>query len=109
MAQLQYEANHRAAGRTAGAGRDASLPSEADEVPDDEEVTGEAHTADDVQLVVESGLRLWRRRVAVALEQSFITQGTEVRFRLLCIGWHENGEMARVEVEVDRDAVGDLL
>ena len=69
----------RPARRAAGAGRDAVLDGEADEVPDDEEVAGEAHPADDAEFVFEpvrgaasDGL------VAVALVQARLAQLAQV-------------------------------
>ena len=56
------------AGRGAAAGADADpvLLGEVDEVPDDEEVVGEAHLADRLQLEAEPLVEL-RRRLAEAL------------------------------------------
>ena len=55
VAQVQRVADQRADARAAGRGRDALRPGEADEVPDDQEVVGEAELVDDVQLAVEPG------------------------------------------------------
>ena len=109
VAELEDVADHGAARRAAGAGRDLVLHGETHEIADDEEVAGEAHPADDVQLVlqpVENGLR---RLLAVAVAQAGLAQLAEVVFRRLAVRRREDGEVARLEVEVDVNAVRDLL
>ena len=54
---------------------DTRLAGEADEVPHDEEVRGEAHVADDTELVVEPLDHLGRERRPVALPRTFHRSG----------------------------------
>src|SRR5439155_10351432 len=66
VAELEHVADERAARRAAGAGRNALADRETDEIPDDEKVAGEAHAADDVQLMMEAlERRLGLRRIAL--------------------------------------------
>ncbi len=50
-----------------------------------------------------------RRRIAVALAQPGVAQLAQVVLRLLVVRRREDGEVARLEVEFDAAAVGDLL
>ena len=79
VAQVQRVADQRADARAAGRGRNALLAGETHEVPDDQEVVGEAQLVDHVQLAVQPVhdlLRTTRRRasavglVGVALLQA---------------------------------------
>ena len=101
---LQDVADEGAARRAAGAGGNAVLDGEAHEVADDEEVAGEAHPADDAQLVFEPVLDRPARRVAVALAQPFVAEFAQVIFRLLVVRRREDGEVALLEVELDVDS-----
>ncbi len=76
VAQLQDVADNRPARRAAGAGRDPLADRETHEVPDDQEIAGKTHSANDVQLVLEPGaggrhpcLRLRPCGGAIALER----------------------------------------
>jgi hypothetical protein len=109
VAQLQDVADQRPAGRAAGAARDALLHREAHEVPDDQEVAGEAHPADDAQLVLQPVAHRLGRRLAVALAQAGLAQLPQVRLRGLLRRRREDGEVALLEVQFDVAAVGDLL
>ena len=101
VAELEDVADQGAAGRAAGAGRDAVLQGEAHEVPDDEEIAGEAHPADDAQLVLQPVPRRLRRVVAVALAQPLLAQLAQVVLRLLAVGRREDGEVPGLEVELE--------
>src|SRR5437016_4041719 len=71
---MQDIGDQRAAGRAAGAGRDAVLAREPDEVPDNQEVAGKSHAADDVQLVAETIDGCSRRGIAEAIAQPLPAQ-----------------------------------
>ena len=62
------------------------MAGEADEVPHDEEVGGEAHVADDPELEVEALHHLGRHRVAVTLLGPLVGQMAEIRLRPLLVG-----------------------
>src|SRR5205814_1052271 len=109
LAELEDVGDDGPAGRTAGAGRDAALPGETDEVPDDKEIAGEAHPADDLQLVVEPVHGGRGRRVAVALAQAQLAQLAEEGFGLFPSGRGEDGEVPSLEVQLDGTGVGNLL
>ncbi len=71
---------HAAAGRRppAGSHPDVRLAGEADQVPHDEEVGGEAHVADDTQLVVEALRHLGGQRGAIALPGAVVGEVAEI-------------------------------
>ena len=64
VAELQRVAHQRADARAAGRAGNVCSRGEADEVPDDEEVVGEAELVDHVQLAVERGRSTSRCRRA---------------------------------------------
>src|SRR5262249_48054545 len=79
VTQIEQVAAERAAGGPPGRAGDLALSGEADEVPDDEEVGGEAHAVDDRQLVLEPLDGLRGRRVAVALCKALLAEVVEKR------------------------------
>ena len=110
MAQVEHIADDRPAAGATGACRDAVLAGEADEVPDDQEVAREPHSADDAELVFEPGFHGSRPGcVAVAFFQAVRAQLTQISLGLLAARRRENGEVALLEVELDVDAVRDFL
>src|SRR5262249_17874220 len=109
VAQLQNITDDGAAGGTAGAGRDAVLARKADKIPDDEEIAGKTHSADDAQLMIEPihGSLGWR--FAVAIAQPGLAQLAQVIFCRFLAGRRENREMALLEIQLDGNAIGDFL
>ena len=94
-------------GAAAGADRDAVLLGEADEVPDDQKVVGEAHLLDRLQLVAEALLELGRDR-PVALLQAFFALLDEVVERVAVLGNVEARQVDPAELDLDVAALGDL-
>ena len=100
--------DERAGGRAAArADRDAVLLREADEVPDDQEVVGEAHLLDRLQLVLEPLLELGGHLV-VALLQAFLALLDEVVERVAALRHVELRQQDPVELDLDVAALGDL-
>ena len=86
---------------------DAVLLREADEVPDDQEVVGEAHLLDRLQLELEPVLELGRDR-PVALLQAFLAELGEVVERVAVVRRRELGEADLAELQLDVQPLGDL-
>ena len=81
---------------------------EADEVPDDQEVVGEAHLADRLQLELEPLLELRRHR-SVALLQAFFAELDEVVEGVAARpGTGKFGRWMPPELDRDVAALGDL-
>src|SRR5262249_30812802 len=92
-----------------GTGRYAVFAGKTNEIPDDQEIAGKSHPADDVQFVVEPVRgRLWRR-VAVAFPKASLRQLAQMVFRLLPAGWSKYREMPGLEIQIDGAAVGNFL
>ena len=98
------------AGRRAAAGadRDAVLLGVADEVPDDQEVGGEAHLLDHPELELEPLDRLGRDRVAVAGAQALAGDPPQHRLRLLAVGGRVARQQQLAQLDLDVAALGDL-
>ena len=110
VAQVQDVADQGAAGRPARRGRDAALASVADEVPDDQEIRGEAHALDDAQLVVQPLPGRGRRWIAVALAQASLAELLQVLFRTFLLGRLKRGELPLAQAKaavVLLDSLGD--
>ncbi len=93
---------------------DARLPGEADQVPHDEEVGGEAHVPDDAELVVEPFDHLVGERRPVALPRPFHRQVAQVGGRALLVGVarepvrdRELREAGLAELDLDVGPLGD--
>src|SRR5439155_26530351 len=91
----------------AGANRDAVPLREGDEVPDDQEVVGEAHLLDRLQLEAEALLEL-RCHPFIALLQAFFAELDEVVEGLLAVRDREPRQQDVAELELDAAALGDL-
>ncbi len=78
-----------------------------DEVPDDQEVVGEAHLLDRLQLVGEPFVQLGRDRF-IALLQAFFAECEQVLEGVLAVGERELREQDVAECELDVAALGDL-
>ena len=110
VAELQHVADHGAASRAAGAARDAVLDGEAHEVPDDQEIAGEAHPADDAQFVlqpVEHCLRRACRRSGRARLPR--TVRADIASGVLPSGGVKTGKCRFLKSSWMSTAVGDLL
>ena len=106
---LEHVGDDRAGRRAAaGADRDAVLLRVADEVPDDQEVGGEAHLLDHPELELEPLDRLGRRRVAVAGAQALAGDPAQHRLRLLAVLGRVLRQQQAAELDVERAALGDL-
>src|SRR5215203_5394266 len=98
----------RAGGRAAaGADADAVPLREADEVLDDEEVVGEAHLADRLQLEAQAVLELGRDLVVPPLEP-FLAELDEVLERVPVVRRRERREQDPAELDLDVAALRDL-
>ena len=93
IAEVQDVADQGAACRPARRRRDAALASVADEVPDDQEIGGEAHPVDHAQLVVQPLLGRGRRWIAVALAQASLAEFLQVLFRTFLLGCLKRGKL----------------
>src|SRR5579884_751933 len=82
---------------------------EADKVPDNQEIAGKAHPADDVQLMRQPFHGRSRWRVAVTFAKPALAQLAEIIFGAFSLGRRENREVPTLEVEIDMDLVGNLL
>ena len=100
---------HARTGRAAPArpDPDAARLGVADEVPDDEEVRGEPHRLDDVELEVDALAHVHREVVAVALLRAFDRQLAQVRVLVVPFGDGERREDRVPELELDRGPLGD--
>src|SRR5207245_2845708 len=99
----------RADAGATGAARNGRLAGEPDEVPHDQEVPGISHATDDVQFMLKPLDRELRRRIAVALDQALPGQVTQVLLGGAPLRRGEDRKVALLEVELNVDAVGDLL
>ncbi len=95
-------------GATARTDRDAVLLRVADEVPDDQEVRGEAHLLDHAELELEPGDGLGRRRVAVAAAQAFGGDAAEHLLGLGPVRRRKARQQQLAEGDLDVAALGDL-
>ena len=86
---------------------DAVLLREADEVPDDQEVVGEAHLLDRLQLEPEAVLELGRDR-PVALLHPLLAELGEVVERVAVVRRRELRQPDLAELELDVQPLGDL-
>ena len=108
LGDVEAVGGERACGRAAaGADRDAVLLRELDEVPDDQEVVGEAHLLDRLELELEPLLDL-RRHVVVALLQAFFAELDEVVERVAAFRDRELRQPDLAELDLDVAALGDL-
>ena len=89
-------ARRRAPPRTDG---DPGLPRVVDEVPDHQEVAGEAHLLDDGQLVAEPRLQGVARRGAVPLAQPVARQLLQIGLERVALGHHVLRQVELPEVE----------
>ena len=98
------------AGRGAAARADAdAVPlREADEVRDDQEVVGEAHLADRLELEAEPLLQLGRRAAVAPLDEPLLAELDEVLERVAAVGHRELGQQDPAELDLDGAALGDL-
>src|SRR5438874_924871 len=80
---------------------------ERDEVPDDQEVVGEAHLADRLQLEAEAILELGRDRLVAPLE-ALLAELDEVVERVASLGRRELRQQDPAELEGHVAALGDL-
>ena len=100
--------DERAGGRAAaGADADAVRLREVDEVPDDQEVVGEAHLADRLQLELQPLAQLGRHLVVAALEP-LLAQLDEVLERVAAVRGRELRQQDLAELDLDVAALGDL-
>ncbi len=83
------------------------LPGEADEVPDDQEVVGEAHLLDRLQLELDALLEL-RRDGSVPLLHAFLAQLDEVVEGVAVVGRRERREPDLAQLQLDVQPLGDL-
>src|SRR5262249_8837514 len=112
VAQVQQVTDNRSTRRSAGAGWYATLASEAHEIPNDQEVAGETHAADDVKFMFEPSPGCRPRGfvlAAVAFLESGHAQFLEIILRFFRVGRSECRKMPRLEIEVDAHTVGDFL
>ena len=122
MGEIERVGDQRPDARASGRRRDAELARLADEIPDDEEVAGEAEGVDDAELAVEPfhhlsmedgpailPLRPALRQPVVAGMEPFETEATQLLRGGQPAGHVEAGEVPLAELELDRHAVGDLL
>ena len=94
-------------GAAARADADAVPLREADEVGDDEEVVGEAHLADRLQLELEPFAQLGRDLV-VAAPEALLAELDEVVERVAAVGHREVRQQDAAELDLDVAALGDL-
>ena len=90
----------------AGTGPDPVLVSKADQVPDDEEVGGEPHLVDDLELVLDPLPHLLREWVPVALLGALIDELFQVGDLGLAGGDGELRQEDVAELEVHRGPLG---
>ncbi len=90
---------------------------ETHEVPHDEEIVGKAQLVDHAHLAIHAGHHLVRQLAVddpagiagVTLFQAGKDQFAEIIFRCLFVGRVVDGEVPLAQLQVDMDAVGDLL
>ena len=100
--------DERAGGRAAArTDRDAVRLGEVDEVPDDQEVVGEPHLLDRLELVLQA-LRQLGGQLPVALLQAFLAQLDEVVEAVATLGDVEVRQQDPAELDLDVAALGDL-
>src|SRR3989442_1673158 len=85
----------------------AGLAGVVDEVPQEEEVAGEAHLLDDGQLVAEPRLDDVPRARAIPPPQPLARQLLEIALQGVALGHHVAREMELAEVEGQVAALGD--
>ena len=95
----------RAAART---DRDPRVLGVLDEVPHDQEVAGEAHPLDHVELVVRALERLRRHRIAVALAHPLPNELAYIRRLALAVRRRVARNQLTPQLELDVAALGDL-
>ena len=78
-----------------------------DEVPDDQEVVGEAHLADRLQLELEALVQLGRDAL-VALREPLLAELDEVVERVAVVRHRELRQQDPAELDLDVAALGDL-
>ena len=99
IAEVQDVADQSTACRPARRRRNAALASIADEVPDDQEIGGEAHPIDHAQLVVQPLLGRGRRWIAVALAQAPLAEFLQVLLRTFLLGCLKRGKLPLAQAE----------
>ncbi len=109
VGDAQREGNDRAGCRAAsGTDRDPVVLGELDEVPDDQEVSAEAHRVDHRELDLEPLGRLGRHRVAVALAQPLLGQAAQVVDLARPVRRRVRRDQDPAELDLDVAALGDL-
>ena len=108
VGDLERVRGERAGGRAAaGADADPVHLREVDEVPDDQEVVGEAHLADRLQLELEPLAQLRRDLVVAALEP-LVAELDEVVEGVAAVRGRELRQQDVAELDLDRAALRDL-
>ena len=108
VGDLERVGGERAGGRApARADADPVHLREVDEVPDDQEVVGEAHLLDRLQLELEPLAQLRRHLVVAALEPS-LAQLDEVLEGVAALRRRELRQVDVAELDLERAALGDL-
>ena len=79
----------------------------AHEVPDDEEIRGEPHRLDDVELVLDALDDMRRRRAAVAILRAEHRELAQVRVLVVTFGHRERRQDRLAELELHVGALGD--
>ena len=86
---------------------DPVLLREVDEVPDDQEVVGEAHLLDRLELEAQA-FRQFRRGLPVALDEPLLAELDEIVERVAPLGDREGRQQDPPELDLDRAALRDL-
>ena len=108
VGDLEAVRGDRAGGRpTSWPDADSVLLREVDEVPDDQEVVGEAHLLDRLELEAKA-FRQLRRRLPVALGEPLLAELDEVVERVAPLGDREGRQQDPPELDLDRAALRDL-
>ncbi len=108
VGDLEAVRGERAGSRAAsGADADPVLLREVDEVPDDEEVVGEAHLLDRLELEAQP-LGELGRGLAVAAAETLLAELDEVVERVTALGNRVRRQQDAPELELDRAAFRDL-
>src|SRR6185312_9712721 len=115
VGDLQHPRHQRAGARTAArADRDAVLLAPVDEVRHDQEVAGEAHLDDDVQLAFQPRLVVGQRvagrerRGGEAFLQALPRQFADVAVEVVARGYGEIGQVVGAELQFEVAAPGQL-